>query len=335
MKKDTNYNEGNKKFPLSFDWITKWGIVLSIVALVIVFAIMLPNLFLTKSNMVDILRSISITTIIAIGITISISVDGLDLSVGSTATLASTLIISFFVWYNMPAAIAIPLALLLTLVVAAVNAFMIVKVKIPDLYATLASMFIFEGVAMTYSGGGSISQGMSRLDGTPTEGKIPDFFLLIGKTPWIIIIMFIVVLIAYVLMEHTKHGRYMYMIGGNREAARLSGIPVRKYRTLAYVLSTLFAALGGVVLASYIGSAQVNIGSGYLMAAVAAAFIGASFGNNGKPNAIGTFLGAALVGILENGLVMVSVPYYAMNFVVGLVLALALASTYYKQKESL
>src|SRR5699024_6595548 len=116
MKNDATQNKTKKKSPISFNWITKWGIVISIIALIIVFTIMLPNLFLTKSNMIDILRSISITTIIAIGVTISISVDGLDLSVGSTATLASSLIISFFVWYNMPAGIAIPLALLLTLV---------------------------------------------------------------------------------------------------------------------------------------------------------------------------------------------------------------------------
>lgn len=310
-----------------------WSIIITIVLLVIFFTIMLPNLFLTGSNIVNIFRSISIVTIIAIGLTISITVNGLDLSVGSSATLSSSLIISFFVWYNMPSGFAIPLAIVITLIVAAINSFLIVKVKIPDLYATLATMFIFEGIAMTYTGGGSISEGMPRLDGTPTVGKLPEIFEKIGQTPWIIIIMVVVVLIVHFLLNHTKHGRYMYMIGGNPEAARLSGISVNKYRTLAYVLSTLFAALGGIVVASYIGSSQVNVGAGYLMPAVAAAFIGSSFAGIGKPNAIGTFFGAVLVGILENGLVMLSVPYYSLNVVKGLVLALALASTYYNKRN--
>ncbi|MBN3586092.1 ribose ABC transporter permease, partial [Algoriphagus aestuarii] len=92
---------------------------------------------------------------------------------------------------------------------------------------------------------------------------------------------------VYFFLKHTKHGRYLYMIGGNIEASRLSGIPVNRYRTLAYVISALLAALGGVVLASQIGSAQINAGGGYLMPAVAAAFIGSSFAGQGKPNAIG------------------------------------------------
>jgi simple sugar transport system permease protein len=313
-------------------FVNNWSIIITIIVLVLFFTIMFPGMFLTGSNIVNIFRSISIVTIIAIGLTISITVDGLDLSVGSAATLSSSLVVSFFIWYNMPAGIAIPLAVLLTLIVAAINAFLIVKVKIPDLYATLATMFIFEGIAMTYTGGGSISAGMQRLDGTPTTGKLPVFFEKIGETPWIIIIMVVVVLIVHFLLNHTKHGRYMYMIGGNQEAARLSGISVKKYRTLAYVLSTLFSALGGIVVASYVGSAQVNIGTGYLMPAVAAAFIGSSFAGIGKPNAIGTFFGAVLVGILENGLVMLSVPYYSLNAVKGLVLALALATTYYKRR---
>ncbi|RWR13955.1 ABC transporter permease [Siminovitchia fortis] len=322
-----------KKRPLSvLQSINKWGTIIAIVVLLAFFTVIMPDIFLTSSNIINILRSISIVTIIAIGLTVSLSVDGFDLSIGSTATLSSSLIVSFFVWYNLPAGIAIPLAIVLTLIVALINVLLIVKIKIPDLFATLSTMFIFEGVAMTYTGGGSISEGMPRLDGSPTEGKLPVVFDKMGETPWIIMIMILVVIIVHVFLNHTKHGRYMYMIGGNIEAARLSGIPVNRYKTFAYVISTLFAALGGIILASYLGSAQINSGAGYLMPAVAAAFIGSSFAGNGKPNAIGTFIGAALVGILENGLVMMSVPYYSLNIVKGMVLALALASTYYNRK---
>ncbi|MBE3595759.1 MAG: ABC transporter permease [Hydrogenibacillus sp.] len=314
---------------LSF--FSKWGVLIAIGLLVGIFALLLPA-FLSPSNVISILRSISIVTVIAIGLTIALAVNGLDLSIGSTATLASSLIVSFFVWYNLPFGLSFALALVLSLSVALVNVLLIVKFRIPDLVATLSTMFIFEGIAMTYTGGGSISEGMPRLDGTPTYGKIPALLKTLGQVPAIILIMFAAVIVVHFLLQHTKYGRLMYATGGNMEAARLAGIPVNRYRTLAYVLSSFFAALGGILIAARIGSAQVNAGAGYLMPAVAAAFIGFSFAGQGKPNAIGTFAGAVLIGVLENGLVMMSVPYYSMNIVKGSILALALASTYWHQR---
>lgn len=313
------------------DFTNKWGTVLAIVILVLFFTLMTPQ-FIAASNLLTILRSISIVTVIAIGLTVSLTVNGFDLSVGSTATFANSLVISMFVWHSMSTFSSIVVALAVTLIVAAVNAFLIVKVRIPDMLATLSTMFIFEGVAMTYTGGGSISEGMPRLDGTPTEGTLSPIFKLLGQAPTIIIIMLVVVTLVHIFLNHTKHGRYLYVVGGNLEAARLSGIPVDRYRALAYFLATFLAALGGIMLASRIGSAQINAGAGYLMPAVAAAFIGSSFGGLGRPNAIGTFIGAVLVGVLENGLVMMSVPYYSLNIVKGAVLAFALASTYYRKK---
>lgn len=316
----------------TLQFVNNWGTVIAILLLVIFFSVSMPH-FLTGSNILTIFRSIAIVTIIAVGLTVSLSVNGFDLSIGSAATMSSSIVVAMFVWFSMPTVPSILIALGVTLVVAAVNAFLIVKVKIPDLFATLATMFIFEGVAMTYTGGGSISEGMPRLDGTPTNGQLSPFFESLGQAPVIIILMVAVVAFVHIFLNHTKHGRYMYVVGGNMEAARLSGIPVNRYRALAYFLSTLFAALGGIILASKIGSAQINAGAGFLMPAVAAAFIGQSVAGSGKPNAIGTFVGAILVGVLENGLVMMSVPYYSLNIVKGAVLALALASTYYRKRH--
>jgi len=332
MDSRTEKNNSEKKRSTALlNFITKWGTVLTIFLLVLFFSIAMPP-FIAPSNLVTIFRSISIVTVIAIGVTVSLTVNGFDLSVGSVATFSDSLVISMFVWYGMSSFSSIIAALVVCLLVAAVNAFLIVKVKIPDMLATLATMFIFEGVAMTYTGGGSISQGMPRLDGTPTVGQIPAVFKLIGQAPYIIIIMLVVVALVHIFLNYTKHGRYMYVVGGNMEAARLSGIPVDRYRALAYFLSTFLAALGGIILASRIGSAQINAGAGYLMPAVAASFIGFSVGGAGRPNAIGTFVGAVLVGVLENGLVMMSVPYYSLNIVKGSVLALALAATYFRKK---
>jgi len=207
-----------------------------------------------------------------------------------------------------------------------------VVLRIPDMLATLASLFVIQGVAMTYSYGGSITQNMLLPSGDMAEGVIPEVFATLGQVPVIVVIMLVVTVLVQLYMSLTKHGRRMYAIGGNPEAARLAGIRTARYRVLAYLLSSLLAALGGILLASRIGSSQVNAGGGYLMDAVAAAYIGFSLAGSGKPNALGTLIGAVILGVLQNGLVMLSVPYYAMDIIKGLVLALALAMTYFQKR---
>ncbi|AOH53165.1 sugar ABC transporter permease [Peribacillus muralis] len=315
-----------------FEFFYKYGTILTIILLVGVFAATNPS-FIQTTNLINILRSISIVTIIAIGITISLTVDGFDLSVGSVASMANAIVISMFVWFSQDTLIAILAAIGASLVVGALNSFMIVKLRIPDMLMTLATMFIIQGIALTYTKGATVSQNMVMPDGTFATGLISPLFAKIGQVPWIIGIMAVIVVATHIFLTYTKHGRYMYIIGGNKEAARLSGISVNKYKVLAYLLSALFAAIGGIVLASRVMTSEINSGSPYLMDAVAAAFIGSSVLGAGKPNAFGTFVGAVLIGILQNGLIMMSVPYYAMDIVKGTVLALALAITYYKQKQ--
>lgn len=316
----------------AFDFLYKYGTLITVVVLIVAFGTLADN-FLNTSNIINILRSISIVTIIAVGLTVSLAVGGFDLSVGSTASLANALVISMFVWHGQNIGIGIGLTLLFCLVVGLVNAFLVINFKIDDMLMTLATMFIFQGVALTYTRGATISQNMIMPSGEFATGKIPAVFEKIGQVPWIIIIMVLVVLVVHLFLTYTKHGRYMYMIGGNREAAALSGIPVSRYRLAAYLVSALFAAIGGIVLGARVMTAEVNSGGPYLMDAVAAAFIGYSVFGAGRPNALGTFVGAVLIGILQNGLIMLSVPYYAMDIVKGSVLALALALTYYKKRS--
>lgn len=324
-------NEKKKNSFNLFDFLYKYGTILTIVILTLFFTFA-SSKFLTEANIVNILRSISIVTIIAIGITISLSVGGFDLSAGSVASISVAVVISMFVWHGQNTFVSILVTLLVALVAGLVNAFMIVKIKIPDMLMTLATMFVYQGVALTYTKGAVVSQNMIMPNGDTATGVISPVFAQIGKVPWIIIIMLVVVFIVHIFLTYTKHGRYMYIIGGNMEAARLSGISVNKYRVAAYLLSAVFAAVGGIVLGSRVMTAEINAGSPYLMDAVAAAYIGLSVGGAGKPNAIGTLIGAVLIGILQNGLVMLSVPYYAMDIVKGAVLAFALALTYYKKR---
>ncbi|WP_227724211.1 ABC transporter permease [Yersinia proxima] len=315
-----------------FDFLYKWGMLLTVVALIALFGLASDN-FLDPNNIINILRSIAIVTVIAIGVSISLSIGGFDLSVGSTASLANAIVVSLFVWYGFGTTGAIILTLLICTLVGLFNAFLIVVLKIPDMLATLASLFVIQGVAMTYSYGGSITQNMLLPNGDMAEGVIPEMFSALGQVPVIVLIMLAVTIVVQLYLSLTKHGRRMYAIGGNPEAARLAGIRTVRYRVLAYVLSSLLAALGGILLASRIGSSQVNAGGGYLMDAVAAAYIGFSLAGSGKPNAFGTLIGAIILGVLQNGLVMLSVPYYAMDIIKGLVLAMALALTYIHQKR--
>ncbi|TCV09129.1 monosaccharide ABC transporter membrane protein (CUT2 family) [Samsonia erythrinae] len=314
-----------------FEFLYKWGMLITVVALIALFGLASDN-FLEPYNIINILRSIAIVTVLAIGVSLSLSVGGFDLSVGSTASLANALVISLFVWHGFGTTGAIVLTLLLCTLVGLFNAFLIVVLKIPDMLATLASLFVVQGVAMTYSYGGSITQNMILPSGEMAEGIIPEFFATLGQVPVIVVIMLVVTLLVQLYLSLTKHGRRMYAIGGNPEAARLAGIRTARYRIQAYVFSSLLAALGGILLASRIGSSQVNAGGGYLMDAVAAAYIGFSLAGSGKPNALGTLLGAVILGVLQNGLVMLSVPYYAMDIIKGLVLALALAMTYIQKR---
>lgn len=163
-----------------FDFLYKWGMLLTVAALIALFGLVSDN-FLDANNIINILRSIAIVTVIAIGVSISLSVGGFDLSVGSTASLANALVISLFVWHGFGTTGAIVVTLLLCTLVGLFNALLIVVFRIPDMLATLASLFVIQGVAMTYSYGGSITQNMVLPNGDMAEGLIPEVFSALGS----------------------------------------------------------------------------------------------------------------------------------------------------------
>ncbi|MFC3883325.1 ABC transporter permease [Bacillus songklensis] len=319
-----------------FDFLYKYGTVLTIGLVIVIFSILSPN-FLTANNISDILRSISIVTLIAIGVTLSLTINGLDLSVGSTAGLATILSASMLVLHRQELFVAIIVPIAVALLIGLVNAFLVVKVKIPDILATLSMMFIVQGALLTYTKGSAIYTNMPLEGGERAPGIFIPSFINIGQgellgIPIPVIIMLLAVLLVHIFLTYTKHGRFFYVTGGNIEAARLSGVPVNKYRVYAYVLSALFAGIGGVVLAARIGVGEVNAGAPFLMDAVAAAYIGFSVFGAGKPNVVGTLFGSILIGVLLNGLTMLNVPYYTQDIIKGSVLAGALAITYYRKK---
>ncbi|EMI09461.1 ABC transporter permease [Anoxybacillus salavatliensis] len=317
-------------------FLYKYGTMIAIVVVISFFSITLDSFF-TYANFSDILRSISIVTLVAIGITFSLIVDGFDLSVGSTVSLATIASASALVLHRQELFVALIVPLLLGALVGLLNAFLIIRLRLPDLLATLAVMYIINGVQLTYTKGFSIYNDMPLPEGGTAPGKFIPSFLFIGQgelfgIPFSVLLMLFVVVCAHLFLTYTTFGRLFYMTGENREAARLTGIPVDRYRTAAYIISGLFAALGGIVLASRIGTGQVSAGASLLMDGVAAAFIGFSVFGAGKPNVIGTLLGSILIGVLLNGLTMMNVPYYAQDIIKGTILIFALALSHIVKK---
>ncbi len=314
-------------------FLTEWGAVLAIIITFLIFSVTAKGLFLSTDNMITILRSISITTIIAIGATFAFSAGFFDLSLGSIATLAAAFSCTFIAWYGMPMWVAIIATFAICMLIGCFNSFVSFKMNVPTFLTTLAMSFILDGFELTYSGGSIINPRMNGAAGQQLVKEIPSVFFQFGKAPWIIIIMLVCVAICEFFQGYTKHGRFMYMVGSNAEAARLSGINVNFYRTLAFMLTGLFVSVGGVLIVSRAGTVSSNAGSAFLMPAIAAVNIGAALAGRGKPNAIGTFVGAALIGVVENGLYALSFPYYAINIVKGAILLIALIMSNYANKE--
>ncbi|WP_420836076.1 ABC transporter permease [Paenibacillus fonticola] len=316
----------------------RYGTITVVLAVIAFFSIRLPYFF-TYSNLSDILNSIAIVTFVAIGVTLSLAVDGFDLSVGSTVSLTTVVSASLMIWYQMPLYVVIIFPLLLGALVGLLNAFLIIKMRIPDLLATLAMMYIVAGIQKTYAQGYTIYNNMQFPDGSKAAGKMDKTFLLLGQgellgVPVSVILLIFFVIVVHLFLTRTKYGRQIYITGGNEEAARLSGIKVKKVRMFAYMASGVFAAIGGLLFASRVGSGQIDAGAPLLMEAVAATFVGFSVFGAGKPNIIGTFIGSVLIGVLVNGLTMMNVQYFAHDIVKGSVLVLALSITFYVLNRS-
>lgn len=314
-------------------FLFRYGALIVILGVIFYFSLTLPHFF-SYLNLTEILRSISIVTFVAIGVTLSLIVDGFDLSVGSTVSITTVVAASLMVWYEQPLYLVIGIPLLIGAAIGLINAFFIVKVRIPDLLATLATMYIISGLHKTYTSGYSIYNNMQFQDGTKAPGKFSESFLWLGQGEWLgipvpVVLLIIAVACVHVFLTYTRFGRQMYVTGGNEEAARLSGVKVKRVRMLAYVASGVFAACGGVLFAARVGSGAIDAGAPLLMEAVAAVFVGFSVMGAGKPNVIGTFFGSVLIGVLVNGLTMMNVQYFMHDIIKGSVLVLALAVTFY------
>lgn len=314
-------------------WLRRYAIFIVLLAMIVLFESQEPA-FLHIDNIFSVLQAIAEVALLGVGVTISLSVDGFDLSAGSMAAFALMMSSYAMVALQFNAIETVALALALGVAVGLANGFLIVLLRIPDLLATLGMMFLLAGLTLIPSGGRSIAAGLVLPSGYETQGSFDPNFLLIGRyqiggvVPVPVVIVAAISLITWFVMERTRWGRVFYAVGGNETAAYLAGAPTNIYRVFAYVISGVFGALGGVFMAARVGRGDVFAGSSILLDSVGAALIGFAVLDQRRPNVGGTATGAVFVGVLLNGLTMLNVPYYTQDFVKGAVLVAALAMTF-------
>ncbi|SHM88730.1 monosaccharide ABC transporter membrane protein, CUT2 family [Cryptosporangium aurantiacum] len=312
--------------------VVRYGFVAVTVVLIGYFLISEPN-FRTSSNLWGLLVYAAPVGIAGLGVTIAMTVGGLDLSVGSTAGFAVSLAAWTMVIGNQVGGVAIVVVLIAGALIGLLNAVLIVWARIPDLLATLTTMFAIMGLKLVLVDGKSISSRMTLDDGTTAPGRFTDGFLYlaqgkIGPVPFPAILLIVISVLVWFLLERTRWGRLLYAVGANPEASRLAGVRVGLYRSAAYVAAGVLASVAGLLLAARIGQGDVSAGNSLLLDAVAVALVGTSVLGRNVPNAWGTVLGAVLVTVMVVGFSMMGLPYYVQDVAKGAVLLVALLFSY-------
>ncbi|AQS57490.1 ribose ABC transporter permease [Novibacillus thermophilus] len=293
----------------------QYSVVFAFIVLV-VFASILSDSFLSIANVTNVLRQISIIGVLAVGMTFVILLGGIDLSVGSVLALTGTVIMASQADYGMPVFTAIGLGLLAGALIGMVNGLMITYGKIAAFIVTLAMMTISRSLALYYADAGSIS-------GTNMQyAAIGNGYL--WQIPVPVIIFVIIVLIAYMLLERTTFGRHVYAVGGNVQAARLSAVPVYRVTILAYMICGLTAAVGAVIETSRLNSVSTSSsGMMYELDAIAAVIIGGASLAGGRGRVIGTLFGVLILGVLSNVMNLLNISPYIQGVVKGAIILAA------------
>ncbi|HEY6751589.1 MAG TPA: ABC transporter permease [Rubrobacteraceae bacterium] len=296
-------------------------------ALIVVFVFLsiASPVFLSADNLYNIGVQTSYTAVIAIGVTLVIITAGIDLSVGSVAALSGVVGVVLMAKAGVPVVLAILGGILVGAACGLVNGLLVSVAGLNPFIATLGML--------------SVARGMVYI---PTNAKsvfgVPDSFRLlgqgvIGSIPIPIIVVAVVAVAGYVVLARTKLGRYAYAMGSNREAARLSGIPIRRYLTVVYVISGALAGFGGMIASSQVASGQPNFGIGLELDAIAAAVIGGASLFGGQGTVVGTLIGAFLIALIRNGSVLLDVNIYYQQVIIGVVIWVAVLWDQYRRRR--
>lgn len=294
---------------------TVGNVLLATGLLVFVLSFLSPY-FLTLNNIFNIFRQSAPLAMVAVGITMIIISGGIDLSVASNISLSGVILAILLVKVGLPLPISIFLVFLLGIALGLFNGFLVTILKIPPIIATLSTSISFSGMAFTITQGYSISL---PLDSTLTSLGSAQIWLI----PLSIIVVLIVYLVAHLVLQNTGFGRIVYGLGGNVEAVYLSGISVRKYTLISYMLCGAFAAFAAILLTARVANGHPNGGAGMEMDSIAAAVLGGTSIFGGMGNVWGTLVGVLTMTVITNGLTLLNINPYIQVIIKGLVLAAA------------
>ena len=301
--------------------------IIFLILLILIFSYLHPR-FLHPLNIFNVMRQISITGLIALGMTFVIIVRGIDLSVGSLIALCGLvgaviakggLVERFSVgldsdlanpWYW-----ALAGSVLIGLLAGTLNGVCITKLKVPAFVVTLGGLSAYRGGALIVSDGGPIS-GFNEAYRWIGQGKI-------GMVPIPVIIFLVFIVLCHIVLKYTVYGRYIYSVGGNPEAARLSGINIDLIITSTYIITGFFVGLSAFILSARLNSSEAVAGMGYELNVIAIVVVGGTSLFGGMGSILGTIIGAMLFGVLQNGLVLLNVSSYIQQIIIGIILVLA------------
>jgi erythritol transport system permease protein len=312
-------------------WLLRLRAVVALVILTIAFSLLSPE-FLTTGNMTILVKHVAINAILAIGMTFVILSGGIDLSVGSIAGLAGMIagaLISQGVTLTPVGVVLFPhaslvvvLALLAGMALGAVNGLLVARLRVAPFIATLGVLYVARGAALLLSGGATYPN----LHGDPEIGNTGFTWLGAGfllDLPVPIWIMALLAIVAVFIAARTSFGRQVYAVGGNERAALLAGVRVRRVKVRVYVISGACAALVGVLIAAQLGAAHPATGETFELNAIAAVVLGGTSLMGGRGTIVGTLIGAFVIGVLADGLVLLGVSEFWQMVIKGLVIVLA------------
>lgn len=271
--------------------------------------------FLTSGNMINVLRQVTTNANLAVGVMLCIVIGGIDLSVGSVMALSGVITVDLIVNSGLPMPLAIAFGILSGVLAGACSGCIIAYTNMPPFIVTLAMQNICRGAAYLIAGGNPIriTQGMFEKIGTGYIGWIP--------LP--VIYTLVILVLAYLLLNKSMVGRYIYAIGGNKEAAKFSGINVKKVEILVYTISGFLAAFSGIVYAARMASGQPAVAVGFETDAISAVVVGGVSMTGGTGTLGGVILGAFLIGIISNGLNLIRVSSFWQYVVKGIIILIA------------
>ncbi|MCD1127622.1 ribose ABC transporter permease [Jinshanibacter sp. LJY008] len=299
------------------EWLLEQKSLIALIVLIIVVSFLSPNFF-TIDNLFNILQQTSVNAIIAVGMTLVILTSGIDLSVGSILALTGAVAASL-VGLELNVFVALAGALVLGAGIGTITGVIVAKGKVQAFIATLVMMLMLRGATLVYSEGSPINLGFT------DSAEAFEWFgvgrpLGIPAPIWIMVIVFVG---AWYLLNHTRLGRYIYALGGNESATRLSGISVDRVKIIVYALCGMLTALAGIIEVGRLSSAQPTAGLGYELDAIAAVVLGGTSLAGGKGRITGTLIGALILGFLSNALNLLGVSAYFQMIVKGAVILLA------------